>query len=140
MRVVLDTNVLISGVFFGGIPGRILSAWAAGRFDLVLSPPILDEYQRVGRELARRHPELGSSLEPILALLTANAIMIDAPTLPEPVTADPADEMFLAAASAAGAGLIVSGDHHLLAVSGWRGVTVLKPRQFATLHIASFDS
>ena len=61
------------------------------------------------------------------------------PTLPEPVTGDPADEIFLAAAAAAGAGLIVSGDHHLLAVSGWRSVTVLKPRQFATVHIASFD-
>lgn len=140
MRVVVDTNVLISGVFFGGIPGRILSAWAAGRFDLVLSPPILEEYQRVGRELARQHPELGSSLEPILALLTTHAILIDAPSWSEPVSADPADEMFLAAASAAGAGLIVSGDRHLLAVSGWGGIAVLKPRQFATQYLATFDS
>ena len=109
MRVVVDTNVLISCV----------------------SPPILDEYQRVGRELARRHPELGASLAPLLALLTTHATLVDAPPLAAPVSADPADEMFLAAARAAGAGLIVSGDRHLLAGSGWCGITVLKPRQFA---------
>ena len=119
MRVVVDTNVLISGVFFGGIPGRILSAWAVGHFDLVLSPPILDEDLRVGRELARRHPDLGARLTPLLALVTTHATLVDAPPLAQPVSADPADEMFLAAARAAGAGLIVSGDRHLLAVSGW---------------------
>lgn len=50
MRVVLDTNVVASGVFFGGVPGRILAAWAAGDFTLVLSPQILAEYRRVGEE------------------------------------------------------------------------------------------
>ncbi|MBI5782342.1 MAG: PIN domain-containing protein [Gammaproteobacteria bacterium] len=58
MRVILDTNVLMSAVFFGGIPGRLLSAWAAKRFTLVLSLDIFDEYRRVGRELARRYPAL----------------------------------------------------------------------------------
>lgn len=42
MRVVLDTNVLVSALFFAGTPGRILSAWADGRFDLVASPEILE--------------------------------------------------------------------------------------------------
>lgn len=47
MNVVLDTNVFVSGVFFGGIPGRILAAWAVGDVYLVLSPDILVEYERV---------------------------------------------------------------------------------------------
>ena len=51
MRVVLDTNVFVSGVFFGGIPGRILEAWRDARIQLVLSAEILDEYQRVGQTL-----------------------------------------------------------------------------------------
>jgi len=48
VRVVLDTNVVVSGVFFGGVPGRILSAWTAGQITMVMSPAILEEYRRVG--------------------------------------------------------------------------------------------
>ena len=47
MRVVLDTNVLISAIFFSGTPSRILSAWIADRFDLVVSTEILEEYREV---------------------------------------------------------------------------------------------
>ena len=53
MRVVVDTNVLASGLLFGGEPGHILSAWTTGAFVLVVSPSILDEYRRVGHALAR---------------------------------------------------------------------------------------
>ncbi len=52
MRIVLDTNVFVSAVFFGGVPGRILEAWRDGRLQLVLSAAILDEYQRVGQALS----------------------------------------------------------------------------------------
>jgi predicted nucleic acid-binding protein len=48
MRVVLDTNVLVSGIFFKGPPMRILAAWATGRFELIASIDILAEYRRVG--------------------------------------------------------------------------------------------
>ena len=50
MRVILDTNVLVSGVFFGGVPGRILSVWSAGKFALVLSPEILARRSRARAE------------------------------------------------------------------------------------------
>lgn len=56
MRVILDTNVFISGVFFGGPPSRILEGWRDGRLKLVLSPEILDEYQRVAAELRGQFP------------------------------------------------------------------------------------
>ncbi len=49
MKVVVDTNVLVSGLLFGGVPGQILTAWTAGEFVLVVSPSILSEYRRVGR-------------------------------------------------------------------------------------------
>lgn len=49
MRCVLDTNVLMSGIFFGGVPGRVLEAWMSGRIELILSPEILAEYRTVGR-------------------------------------------------------------------------------------------
>lgn len=137
MKVVLDTNVVVSGVFFGGVPGRILSAWSAGQFVLILSPAILDEYRRVGHELGRRHPEVNEAFEPVLTLIAMNAMIVDAPPLAGPVSADPDDDMFLAAALAAQTEFIVSGDHDLLQVSGWRGIEVLTPRQFVDQYLVA---
>jgi len=135
MKVVIDTNVLMSGIFFGGVPGRVLDAWAAGRLELVLSPEILDEYRRVGGDLGSRYPQRAAVLAPVLTLLAMNATLLRAAPLPEPVSADPADDMFLAAAVAGDCLLIVSGDAHLLDVSGWRGIAVLTPRQFVDRYL-----
>ena len=129
MKVVLDTNVFVSGIFFGGIPGQILEAWRYGRIQLVLSAEILEEYQRVGQVLSAQYH--GVDLEPFLGLLTVHAEIVEAPPLPEPVCSDPQDDKFLACAIAAGAIVIVSGDKDLVDHSGWRGVRVLRPRQFA---------
>ena len=137
MKVVLDTNVVVSGVFFGGTPGRVLAAWSAGKFAMVLSPAILDEYRRVGHDLGHRHPELNAAFEPVLTLIAMNAIIVDAPALADPVSADPDDDMFLAAAIAAQASVIVSGDRDLLNVSGWRDIAVLSPRQFLDQRLSA---
>ncbi len=128
MRIVLDTNVLISGVFFGGLPGRILDAWRDARVQLVLSAEILDEYQRVGQELGTQFA--GVTLEPLLGLLAVAAEFVEAPSLSERVSSDPDDDKFLACAAAAGVTVVISGDKHLLEQSGWRTIRVLRPRQF----------
>ncbi len=128
MRVVLDTNVLVSGVFFGGLPARVLDAWRDGRFDLIVSPEILDEYQGVGEEFAHRFPSV--SFSPFLSLVVSYAEIVDAPDLAESVCSDPDDDKFFACAVAGRCGLIISGDRHLLAASGWHGVEVVTPRQF----------
>jgi putative PIN family toxin of toxin-antitoxin system len=135
VRVVVDTNVIMSGIFFGGVPGRLLDAWATGRVELVLSPAILDEYRRVGAELAARYPERGLALTPVLTLIAMNATLVDAGPLIERVSADPDDDKFLAAAIAADVDIVVSGDQDLLDVSGWRNVKVLTPRKFADRHL-----
>lgn len=129
MRIVLDTNVFVSAVFFGGLPGRILEAWRDGRVQLVLSADILDEYQRVGRVLASEYA--GVDLEPFLALLAVEAEVVEAPALPAPVSSDPDDDKFLACALAGGVVAIVSGDRDLLVLDGWRDLRILRPRQFA---------
>ena len=67
MRVVLDSNVIISGVFFGGIPGKILSAWRDELLQLVLSPSILQEYLRVGGLLGQRYQS--AEFDPFAGLL-----------------------------------------------------------------------
>ena len=56
MRIVLDTNVLISGIFFSGPPFEILDAWRRGRLELTTSPEILSEYNRVAHEIQLEFP------------------------------------------------------------------------------------
>ena len=128
MKIILDTNVFTSGVFFTGPPYQILKAWRDGKVQLVISQEILDAYQRVGETLAQQFP--GVDLGPILELLTVKAELILAPGLPEPVCHDPDDDKFLACALASKAKLIVSGDKHLLSVSGYRGIVIVSPRKF----------
>lgn len=127
MRVLLDTNVLISGIFFGGRPREILNSWAEGRFELVLSPEIYDEYLRVCERLAETRPHL--SYQAVLARLVGGATLVPDPEGDRPITSDPDDDKFMRCALQAGA-LIVSGDSHLLEASGWEGVEVLTPAAF----------
>ena len=61
MRVVLDTNVFISGVFFSGPPYTILQAWRDDVLKLILSPEIFQEYQRVSEELSTQFPQIDLS-------------------------------------------------------------------------------
>jgi putative PIN family toxin of toxin-antitoxin system len=128
LRIILDTNVFVSGVFFRGPPGQILDAWRDGRVRPVLSAEIFEEYRRVGENLKARYS--GVDLEPFLALLTIHAEFVEASPLTEAVCSDPDDDKFLACAHAAGVKLIVSGDRDLLEQSGWRGIHVLRPREF----------
>ena len=128
MRIVLDTNVLVSGIFFGGPPGEILHAWRSGEVQFVLSPEILEEYQQVGEELAARYE--GADLRPFLDLLVVHAEMVVGMPLPEPVCDDPEDDKFVACAVAANVSYIVSGDKHLLRVSGYQGIEIVRPRTF----------
>ena len=128
MKVVVDTNVLVSGVFFGGMPSRILEAWREKRTDVVVSPDILEEYRRVGEHLETQFTDV--SLAPFLALLVMNAEINEPPDLPEQVSRDSDDDKFIACALAGGCHVIISGDKDLLSISGYRGVKVVAPREF----------
>lgn len=129
MRVVLDTNVLLSAILFGGTPGRILAAWRAGQLELVISPDIVEEYFEIGERLSKRYSDV--DVQPILALIVQNAIIVPSNPLLEDVCDDPDDDKFLACALTASTEIVVSGDKHLRAVSGHEGISVLTPRQFA---------
>lgn len=128
MRVVLDTNVFVSAVFFGGPPGEILAAWRDGAVQLVLSAEIADEYRRVGARLAAQFPSV--NLAPALHLVLSRAMVVTPAPLSESVCRDPDDDKFIACALSAQAPYLVSGDGDLLAVSRFMGVTVLSPRNF----------
>lgn len=135
MRLVLDTNVLVSGIFFSGPPSQILSAWQQRKLEFVISVDILAEYQRVAAILGEKFPAV--DLQPILDLIAVNSDIIDAPALPHPVSEDPDDDMFLACAIAGRTGLIVSGDKHLLDVNGYQDIRIIKPREFVDTYLAN---
>jgi len=133
LRVVMDTNVFISGVFFSGPPYQILKAWQSGEFELAISEEILNEYRRVGEILAEEHSAI--DLSPILTFVLEHAKVYRPVKLKEPICEDPDDDKFIACALASGCGVIISGDKHLLKVSGYQGIEVLKPREFVGRYL-----
>lgn len=126
MKAVLDTNVLVSGIFFGGLPPAVLDAWADGRFELLLSPSIFDEYVCTCDRLAASHQ--GLEYQSILVTIVGHGTLVPDTASHNPITADPDDDKFMLCAQ--GRALVVSGDQHLLDASGWEDVQVLKPRDF----------
>lgn len=135
MKIVVDTNVFVSGIFFTGPPYRILEAWRNGRLHPAISQEIVDEYQSVVDELSKQYPAIDTI--PILDFVSKNTKIIMTPSLPEPVCMDPDDDKFIACAIAAHCKIIVSGDKHLLKVSGYCGIQVLKPREFVDKFLAA---
>ena len=130
MKAVIDTNVFVSGVFWKGPPYKGLKAWGEGKFTLVVSPEIIEEYRRVLHELLEKRP--GIDVERILELVSLNAMVVKAPVFARPVCTDP-DDKFLAAALAGKASYVVTGDKALLKVSEFNGAAMVTPAQFLRL-------
>lgn len=128
MRVVIDTNVLISGIFFKGIPYEILKSWQRGKFKLAISKDILVEYQRVSEELNKKFPKI--EISKIIELITLNSEIFDDKKFQVTECSDSDDNKFLSCALAGNCKIIVSGDKHLLVMNGFKGLEILKPRDF----------
>jgi len=128
MKIVLDTNVFISGIFFDGPPSQILKFWKESNVKIILTEEILKEYQRVGEELSAKHPSI--NIEPIIELFTIFGEFVETEGISENVCEDPDDNKFIECAIASQSKLIVSGDKHLLKISGYKDIEVLKPRNF----------
>jgi putative PIN family toxin of toxin-antitoxin system len=134
VRVIIDTNVFISGVFFSGTPYRILGAWQKGKLQMIISQEILEEYKKVAEILLKQFPMV--DLGPIIGLVVKEAKIYDSKKLPNNVCEDPDDDKFLACAITSGCKVIVSGDKLLLKVSGYQGIQVLKPRAFMEKYLS----
>ena len=128
MKVVLDTNVLISGIFFSGPPYQILKAWRDKRLTIVVTEDILSEYQRVSEELSKEFPNIQTNQ--ILDLITMHAEVVDTKGIEIQICEDPDDNKFIECALASKSRFIVSGDIHLLKISGYSGIGVLTPRNY----------
>ena len=132
MRVVLDTNVLVSGLMLPeSVPWKIVAAWRVAQFELVLSEPMLDE---IGRVLSypRIHARLGWGKDEIanfLLLLRFKADVVDIAREKGRRTRDPGDDPVLATLLASGADCLVSGDGDLIALRD--RYPILTPADFA---------
>jgi putative PIN family toxin of toxin-antitoxin system len=137
VKIVLDTNVFISGVFFSGSPAQILEAWRDGRVRICISPEIFEEYRAVAERIGAKFPpaDLGS----ILGLVAVESEVHQAESLPDQVCEDPDDDKFLACAIAAGCEVVVSGDKGLIRASGYEGIQVLSPRVFVDRHLGHIE-
>jgi putative PIN family toxin of toxin-antitoxin system len=133
MKVIVDTNVLVSGIFFSGPPYEILNAWRDKKLQLVISPTIIDEYQRVGKELGKQFPQI--DIDPFMELLMIEGHLIDPPVLLDSACDDPDDEKFIACAIASQTKIIISGDKHLLNVSGHKGIEIIRPKLFIEKYL-----
>ena len=128
MKIVCDTNILISGILFGGKPREILRLCSSGTVVNFISPDILKEVEEV---LLR--PKFGLKKEQVYEIIR---LFRDTFTLVSPdrhlsvVTADPDDNRILEAALATKADAIVSGDAHLLDLVNWKGVPVISADTF----------
>jgi uncharacterized protein len=127
--VVIDTNVLVSALLFGGVPGKLIPLWKEGMVRPKASKDIVEEYIRV---LA--YPKFQLSEEEINFLLHYEILpyfeilrIIEGPVL---VAKDPSNDKFIHCAQAAGARMIISGDQHLLKLSAYGQIQILSPSDF----------
>lgn len=127
--VVIDTNVLVSALLFGGTFGKLAPLWREGRIRPFLSREMIAEFIRV---LA--YPKFELTQNEIHYLLYVEVLphfevirYADGPVI---VQNDPQDDMFLRCAAAAGAVAVISGDRHLLSMQRYQDIPILSPAQF----------
>lgn len=137
LRVVLDTNVLLSGIAFpGSVPGRILSAWRLGSLDIVLSLFIIDELRRVLPRLSHRHGLSALEMEDLLDILTIQAEVVDPQPAEDSSLRDVNDRpvlgTLLAAVQSAQADYLITGDKDLLVLAD--RYPIISPADFWARH------
>ena len=128
MKIVCDTNILISGILFGGKPREILRLCSSGTVVNCISPDILKEVEEV---LLR--PKFGlkeTQVYEIIRLFRDTFTLVSSDRRLSVVTADPDDNRILEAALATKADVIVSGDTHLLDLVNWKGIPVISADTF----------
>lgn len=130
-RVVLDANVLVSGIISPGICRSIIRSLEEDKFVMVLSPPLLEDFLRALEKPKVKRLTTPAILEEIIALIHKKAFIVE-PKVKFKVCRDPSDDAVLECAVAAGAEIIATGDKDLLTVKSFRGIAVLSPRTFAS--------
>jgi putative PIN family toxin of toxin-antitoxin system len=137
LRVVLDTNVLLSGIAYpASVPGKILAAWRHGSVEVVLCTHILEELRRVLPRLKPRHGLNPAEIEDFVDILAIQAELIEPLPDVEPSLRDADDQpvlgALLAARKTSGADYLITGDKDLLALAA--RYPIVTPAQFWEAH------
>lgn len=132
MKIVIDTNIVISGVFFGGWPRRVLQAVLADKITACVNIAIIQEYNEVVREMVSR--KQGKIDENILMPLVARMQIVDGKATVQ-VCRDPDDNKFLECAKDAHALYIVSGDKDLLDIGSYEEIEILTAKEFCDRYL-----
>jgi len=128
MRIVLDTNVVVSAILFGGKPQEILEAALAGDFRLCISEPMVVELQGV---LQRPKFEFNRQIvQSIVSEITLLAEWVTPTKHFELVEDDPADNDVIDCAVEANADFLISGDRHLLQLGTCVNIQIVSPDSF----------
>ena len=129
VKVVIDTNVLISGLLFGGTPGKLIPLWQKRTIKPMASKEIIDEYLRV-----LTYPRFKLDEAEINYILYREILpyfdVIDAPSKERIIAGDPADDKFIHCALAGRAKHIITGDRHLLALKLHHDIQIISPSEF----------
>ena len=138
LRVVLDTNVLLSGIAYpASVPGRILSAWRHGALELLLSDFILQELARVLPRLVQRHGLSAGEIADLVEVLAIQAESLSPESPDEPALRNAADlpvlgTLIAARSAPGGVDYLVTGDKDLLALAG--RYPIVSPAVFWAAH------
>ncbi|MBR6459558.1 MAG: putative toxin-antitoxin system toxin component, PIN family [Actinomycetaceae bacterium] len=127
MRVVVDTNVLISGTFFGGHPSQIVEAAAQGYISVVATPEIITEYVDIAQEMVSR--KQGTLRLDAFQTFLSKLELVNQVT-PVSVCRDPDDDKFLSCAIDGRALWIVSGDKDLLTIGTYQNIEIVTASEF----------
>jgi putative PIN family toxin of toxin-antitoxin system len=137
--VVIDTNVLVSALLFGGTPGRLIPLWNAAKIQPYLTREIVDELLHV---LA--YPRFELTENAIQFLLYVEILpfckVVASKSGPTIVGADPSDDIFLRCCEVAQAKALITGDNHLLALKSYRNCPILSPSRFLAEFHAQLSS
>ncbi|MGC3984484.1 MAG: putative toxin-antitoxin system toxin component, PIN family [Pseudorhodoferax sp.] len=127
MRLVLDTNTALSGLLWGGTPGRLIDAADARTIALFTSAALLAELHGVlsRPKFARQLTQRALTVDVLLQGYAALAAMVQPAAIAPTILRDPADDAVLAAALGAQADAIVSGDAHLLDLKHFHGIGIM---------------
>lgn len=128
MKVVLDTNVLVSGIFWKGLPFTILQAWATNRFAVIVSKDILEEYFAVLHRIDRQ----GDIANRWSVFLLEHAIVVK-DRYRVNLSRDVRDNKFISTALSGGVDFIVSGDDDLLSLQKRSPIPIVRPRSLVPL-------
>ena len=137
LRVILDTNVLVSGIAYPtSVPGKIIAAWRHGSIDLLLSVYILDELRRVLPRLGSRHRLTLGEIDDLVDMLSMQAEVIEPFESFDADLRDTADQpvldTLLAAIRTSGANYLITGDKDLLALAS--KYPIVSPSDFWAVH------